>query len=95
MLVAMLLHPLYSSPVVIWIGNCFSQCSITLLCLCWASTMRCSRDPSKSASKIFRNADSGISASSRLSSVMSAPFGRDRASAGVLVFPWTWMILKS
>ena len=56
--------------------------------------MLCSRDPSESASKTFRNADSGMSASSQLSSVMSALFGHDRASAGVLVFPWTWMILK-
>ena len=57
--------------------------------------MCCSRDPSESASKMFRNADSGMSASSQSSSMMSAPFSRERASAGVLVFPWTWMILKS
>ena len=56
--------------------------------------MRRSSDPSESASKMFRNADSGIRASSRSSSVMSAPFGRDSASAGVLVFPYTWIILK-
>ena len=49
--------------------------------------MHNSKDPSESASKTFKNVDSGISAISRLSSVMSALFGHDRASAGMLVFP--------
>jgi len=53
----------------------------------WALTMRCSCDPSESASKMFKNADSRMSANSLSSSLMSAPLGHDRASAGVLVFP--------
>ena len=92
--VAILLHPRYSCPWIMWIGSCSSHCFIVSLCSCWTSTMCDSRDPSESASKTFRNAASGMSTISQLSSGISAPFGRDRASAGVLVFPCTWTILK-
>ena len=91
---AMVLHPRCSCPWIIWIGSCSVHCFMISLWWNWASTMRCSNDPSELASKIFRNANSGMRANSRSSSVMSAPFGHDNASAGVLVFPWTCMILK-
>ena len=92
--VAILLHPQCSSPHIMWIGSCSVHCSMISLWWCWASMMHCSSDPSELASKMFRNVDSGMSASSRLSSVMSAPFGCDSVSAGVLVFPCTCIILK-
>ena len=92
--VVMLLHPQYSSPGIKWIGNRSSHHSIVSLWRCWVSMMRRSSDPLESASKMFRNTDSGMRASSWSSSVMSAPFGCDNASARVLVFLCTWIILK-
>ncbi len=60
----------------------------------WVSTIWCSRDLSESAPNTFKNSSGGSNAISQESSTMSAPGGLDSASAGVLVFPVMWTILK-
>ncbi len=76
-------------------GRSFAHWSMTLLTVHWVSTIWCSRDPSEPIPNTFKNNLGGSSAISWESLTTSAPGGLDKASAGVLIFPAMWTILKS
>jgi hypothetical protein len=77
-----------------WMGSHFSQSSRVLSCSPCILTILLSSELSESASATLIKSLEGRRASSRLSSGMSALFGLERASAGVLVFPVMCSILK-
>ncbi len=76
-------------------GRFFAHSSMMSLTVLWVSTIWCSRDPSESIPKTFKNKSGGSSATFWESLTTSDPGSLDNVLAGVLTFPAMWMILKS